>query len=416
MNAQVMEGTQRIIAKFTDWVNGLVHEFAVLDGPQQARRLEERVRDEGREILRMILHQRLQSGIERGQMKLRDCSCGGRRRHRGCRSRRLDSSLGEMALKGIYWQCPDCGDSVHSVDLAAQDRFSGVLKEMVLLLGVGCGSFDKGELLAGKLLGLSLDDDTIRRTCEAEGQRALCNPPAVVAAGEGQAMWGSCDGTMVRTRELGWKEVRAARFSHGGGEFALAAREPAERFVPKMVQMARDLTPEHPGPLTFTSDLAEWISRAVSRHLPGWRHIADRWHVRQHITPVAEALYGQEDVDGRDFAEYFSAELDCVGGAALAEELRLSSMSYSDVKHQRAVLDLARFFDKHASKMDYPQYRREGLPTDSGAMESLCKQLGLRLKGPGMRWSVKNVSAMAYMVVRWAVDPQRAVRDGLAAA
>jgi hypothetical protein len=48
-------------------------------------------------------------------------------------------------------------------------------------------------------------------------------------------------------------------------------------------------------------------------------------------------------------------------------------------------------------------------------MESLCKQLGLRMKGPGMRWSIKNVSAMACLVARWAVDPQRAIKEGLAA-
>jgi hypothetical protein len=53
---------------------------------------------------------------------------------------------------------------------------------------------------------------------------------------------------------------------------------------------------------------------------------------------------------------------------------------------------------------------------DSGPMESLCKQMGQRLKGSGMRWSLNNVSGMAYLVARWAVDPGRAVREGLAVA
>jgi hypothetical protein len=417
MNATSWNGTDKIIAKFSEWVNNLAREFAVVDSPQIAKLLEQRIREDGRQILLLILQERLQAGIERAQMKLRDCpDCGGKRRHRGIRPRRLDSSLGMIHLEGIYWQCPDCGNSRHGVDLAGEDRLSGVLKELVLLLGVSSGSFDKGELLAGKLLGIAVDDDTIRRTCETEGQRALSNPPPLVPAADGQPLWGSCDGTMVNTRERGWKEVRAARFRHEGGEFALAAREPAERFVPKMVQMARSLTPENPGTRTFTSDLAEWITRGVSRHLPQWTHIADRWHAAQHITPVAEAVYGQGDEDGKDFASYFRAELTCAGGAAVAEELRLSALSYPDLKQQRAVLDLAKFFDKHAARMDYPRYLNEGLTVDSGAMESLCKQLGLRLKGPGMRWSLKHVSAMAYLVARWAVDPPRAVREGLAIA
>jgi len=37
-------------------------------------------------------------------------------------------------------------------------------------------------------------------------------------------------------------------------------------------------------------------------------------------------------------------------------------------------------------------------------MESFCKQLGLRLKGPGMRWSTSSIDPMAALVSRWALD------------
>jgi len=40
----------------------------------------------------------------------------------------------------------------------------------------------------------------------------------------------------------------------------------------------------------------------------------------------------------------------------------------------------------------------------SGPMESFCKQLGLRLKGPGMRWSTSSIDPMAALVSRWALD------------
>ena len=374
-------GPEQIIAKFIRWVNDLGRQFATVDSPASAKLLEQQIRDGGRDILRLVLPERLQAGIDRAQATLRRCPCGSLRRHRGRRPGRLDSSLGTISLTGIYWQCPVCGDGVHAVDLASEDRLSGVLKDMVLLLGVASASFDKAEVLSQKLLGIRVDDDTIRRTCEAEGQKALSRPEKPVPAGDGQMLWGSCDGAMVNVRDQGWKEVRAARFRHAGGEFALAAKEPAERFVPRMAAMARSLTPPHPGPLAFSSDCAEWIIRGVEAFLPGWTHMADPWHARQHITPVAEALYGKADQGGQeigeDFARYFGSEMICAGGTALADELRLSAMSYPDLTHQRAVLDLAKFFDKHAPQMDYPRYIRQGLPVDSGPMESLCKQLGL---------------------------------------
>jgi hypothetical protein len=416
MNAQLLDGTDGIVAKFADWVKSMSAEFAVVDTPQRAMELEQRIRSGGREILLALLQERLQTSIKRSQGKLRECAgCGGKRRHRGTRKRRLDSSLGSMELEGIYWQCPDCGDSRHSVDAVTEDRLSGLFKEMVLLLGVGCTSFAKSELLAETLLGVQTDDDTIRRTCEAEGQLALSSPTPPVPAQDGSLLWGSCDGTMVNTREDKWREVKAARFRHAGGEYALATLEPVEGFVPKMVALAQALTPARPGKLAFTSDCAEWITRAVGQHLPGWTHIADYWHACQHIGGCSEEIHEEGSGEGEDWLAYFSQELRCAGGGQLADELRLSAMSYPNLRHQRKVLDLAKFFDKHAGRMDYPQYIREGLPVDSGAMESLCKQLGLRMKGPGMRWSTRNVSAMACLVARWAVDPARAVREGLAA-
>jgi len=288
------------------------------------------------------------------------------------------------------------------------------MAEAVLRLGVNCASFSKGQLLAEKLMRVELDDDTIRRHCEAAGHAALSAGLPPVASKPGELLWGSCDGTMVNTREEKWREVKAASFSHGAGEYAMASLESSEHFVPRMAALARALEGE--GRKVFVSDCAEWITKGAESRLPGWKHIADYWHATQHITPVAEELYKHEHLqDQQDFADYFAQELRAAGGAQVADELRLSAMSYPDLRHQRQVLDLAKFFDKNASRMAYPQYIKEGLPVDSGAMESLCKQLGLRMKGPGMRWSVKNVSAMAYLVARWAVDPKRAVEKGLAA-
>ncbi|MHC4073433.1 MAG: hypothetical protein ACYSWW_21920 [Planctomycetota bacterium] len=49
-------------------------------------------------------------------------------------------------------------------------------------------------------------------------------------------------------------------------------------------------------------------------------------------------------------------------------------------------------------------YKSRGYPISSGTMESFCKQLGQRMKGPGMRWNINNVTAMATLVSLWAND------------
>jgi|GEM_PF-7002851 len=40
-------------------------------------------------------------------------------------------------------------------------------------------------------------------------------------------------------------------------------------------------------------------------------------------------------------------------------------------------------------------------------MESFCKQIGLRMKGPGMRWKGGNVTAVAALVSHWSLDVER---------
>ena len=47
----------------------------------------------------------------------------------------------------------------------------------------------------------------------------------------------------------------------------------------------------------------------------------------------------------------------------------------------------ARYLDNNRERMDYPRYRREGLPITSAPMESLIKQINLRVKGTEMSWN-----------------------------
>jgi hypothetical protein len=44
MNAQLLDGTEAIVAKFADWVKSLCAEFAMVDTPARAMELEQRIR------------------------------------------------------------------------------------------------------------------------------------------------------------------------------------------------------------------------------------------------------------------------------------------------------------------------------------------------------------------------------------
>jgi hypothetical protein len=149
--------------------------------------------------------------------------------------------------------------------------------------------------------------------------------------------------------------------------------------------------------------------------LPSFLHVADYFHAAQHVRQAGELIYGKEHPDALKWSRFISRRLREQNAATLSDRLRRLALFYRDLSHQRAVLDLCRYLDKHASKMDYARFQREKIPIDSGVMESFCKQLGLRMKGPGMRWNVNNVTAMANLVSRWVADPQHAFTQPRAA-
>lgn len=64
----------------------------------------------------------------------------------------------------------------------------------------------------------------------------------------------------------------------------------------------------------------------------------------------------------------------------------------------RAVQKAATYLTNHADKMDYPRYRREGLPTTSSLIESQIKEFHRRLKGTEKFWNPSNAEAMLQLL------------------
>ena len=52
-----------------------------------------------------------------------------------------------------------------------------------------------------------------------------------------------------------------------------------------------------------------------------------------------------------------------------------------------AVADAVRYLTNNRERMDYPRYRRQGLPTTSALMEPLVKEINYRVKGSAMFWN-----------------------------
>ena len=228
------ELTKGIMADVQAWVKGLLEEAERTGDRTGVDALESRVRTEGQRLLGNLWERLLQHILDR-QEEARVCPrCGRRRRHKGIRPRGLVSSVGHVRLNGPYWYCPQCRTGEHALDALAPESVSGLARELICLMGTCLGGFAKASKVCEKALGLKLDEETVRRLCLAEGQRAISAPPTPPAVPQGADLIGSCDGTMVNTVQDRWRELKAYRFEHAGGSHAGAYLESAEEFMPRV--------------------------------------------------------------------------------------------------------------------------------------------------------------------------------------
>jgi hypothetical protein len=399
---------ESIVAEFSHWVKGLAPSPASLRTPADLAALEQDVAVRIKQVERDLLGTLVQAAVASQQAAQRCCpGCRQPRRNKGVRTCRVLLASGEVTVAGCYWHCPVCGTGGHSAASLLPASLSLRMQQLICLLGASLASFDKAEVVARRLLLVALDDDRIRRTCLRAGEE-LQQPaaPAPPAVAPGQMLLGSCDGTMVHTRQDRWREIKGFRFEHPGGRWGGAFLEDAATFTPRLHTAAEQLAAARAGTCLFVSDAAEWISRAVAKELPGWTHILDIYHASTHVQTCGEVLYGRDSPQAARWTRYWSGRLKRHGARYVANRLTELARYLFLRRKQGAVLTLVRYLRKHQGQMNYPAYLAQGWPIGSGPMESFCKQLGLRLKGPGMRWNLASVTPMAQLVSRWCLDPQ----------
>jgi hypothetical protein len=140
-------------------------------------------------------------------------------------------------------------------------------------------------------------------------------------------------------------------------------------------------------------DGGNWIEPLGQMHFPEWEQILDFLHLLVHLYAAATAAYrGRAKRAWRLYERLLRAawtgrvqEVQ----AALTEQLqRLGSPSTAgppDEPRQVLAATLA-YVSRNRQRMDYPRYRRQGLPVTSAAVESLIKQVNHRVKGTEKFW------------------------------
>jgi hypothetical protein len=156
----------------------------------------------------------------------------------------------------------------------------------------------------------------------------------------------------------------------------------------------------------FIGDGLAWNWSIWRAHFKTFTPILDFIHAIGYVYAAAAAWEGDDPARWARYLTLVEALWQGRVGeviAALRAELAARGVGEGEELPEghplRPLADAARYFANNRGRMDYPRYRREGLPITSSPMESLIKQINLRVKGTEMFW-LQPAGAEAILQIR----------------
>ncbi len=151
------------------------------------------------------------------------------------------------------------------------------------------------------------------------------------------------------------------------------------------------LIPEAKIRLGIIGDGAPWIWNRCKEIFPFAKEILDYYHCSEYVHGVANAHYGKETKEARQWCEatltriHFGYHEEALGG--------LGKMKAKTQEVQDKIDRFYTYLTNHCEKMHYDSARRGGYHIGSGAIESSNKFIShTRLKRSGAWWYIQNAN------------------------
>jgi len=351
----------------------------------------------------------------------------------GVRAKKIRTILGTIVLRRTRWVCPECGAVIYSGDELLGVEATGFSPGLRRLMTRAGSREPFGEAAADLLAygGIHVDPKDVERVAEDTGRRIdawmrregtatlLAETARATPAGDPiEVAYVALDGTGTPMRKSETVNTK------GKGEDGKAkTREVKLGCVFTQTSLDKEGNPvRDPGSTTYVGaiessvdfghrlhaeavrrgfgrarktavlcDGANYNASIVREHFPESTFIIDLFHSSEHLTEFVRDM-ARLPVKGPFHEECYTllekGQID-----QMAERMR--EVLPRKGTRRRDGLKAIDYFVERKEQMRYAEFRRQGLFVGSGVIEAGCKSvIGVRLKRPGMFWTVAGANAI----------------------
>ncbi len=266
--------------------------------------------------------------------------------------------------------------------------------------------YEEASELLGELLDIEISPPQIQRVCVYYGNqidslvKSNCEP-VIPRLGTGTgATYVMVDGSMLNTRDNGWKEMKLGRIFKDSQVVDIHKKRrgildsvyvghlgSVNGFFPKF---ERHLT--GCGNKVILGDGAKWIWNWAEDNYPSAIQILDFYHAKEKLVEFAKYQFPEDDKR----KEWVSKQAEKLLDDGLEEVLatmkncRARSPQAKEAKHKAIT-----YYLEHDDRMQYKTYRSKGLMIGSGPIEAAHRSVvQQRMKLSGQRWSEEGAQAI----------------------
>ena len=421
-DALIEEHLKKIRERLQEKLTQEVLDEATLD------EIEETVGQIGREVTQDLQKRLLKRRSKQARDNQIECACGGRARYKGQQKRSVLTAHGSLSWQRPYYPCPRCQHSFAPMDrrLGLQGTSTTKVRVWATLLG-GQLPFAQAATTLQMLTGVALSAASIEQVSVQAGvslsserhKQALLHQSGGMSDRRTpcpRRLYVGMDGLFVPLREAWKKDGSGGDLTCRSGECKIgvvyeteqdkdgkdarvsrhaycATLEGVESFGPLISTLAHRQGHHAAKEVVVLGDGAAWIWQIGALRFAGAVQIVDFFHACVHLAEVADARFGKDTLQSRDWQKARQAELKTDQLSSVLKEIHAWRPT-NEAKRELRRKSYA-YFANNAHRMRYQTFLQQGYQIGSGVVEAAGKYvIGQRVDQAGMHWREETAEAM----------------------